>query len=201
MSRLRYTKMNFVTILIGLGCIAILTISSRTDVTPNKPVADSVASKEAFKQAYKVLMSPRCMNCHPSGDIPLQGDQSALHTMNVKRGPDGRGILALKCSNCHLAVNTPGLNMPPGHPNWHLPPSNMKMVFQGKTPRQLAAQLKDPKQNGGKTMKQMLDHIEFDSLVLAGWNPGEGRTLPPMTHEEFVKHFKEWVAKGAYLPD
>jgi hypothetical protein len=35
--------------------------------------ADSTESVEAFMQVYKVLMSPRCMNCHPSGDIPLAG--------------------------------------------------------------------------------------------------------------------------------
>ncbi len=34
----------------------------------------------------------------------------------------------------------------------------MKMVFQGKTPHQLAMQLKDPAQNGHKNMKQLLEH-------------------------------------------
>ena len=29
---------------------------------------DDAASSAAFKEAYKVLMHPRCMNCHPSGD-------------------------------------------------------------------------------------------------------------------------------------
>jgi hypothetical protein len=29
----------------------------------------------------------------------------------------------------------------------------MRMVFQGKTPAELARQLKDPKQNGGKTLE------------------------------------------------
>ena len=36
-------------------------------------------------------MHPRCMNCHPSGDVPLQGDDSHLHVQNVKRGDDGQG--------------------------------------------------------------------------------------------------------------
>jgi hypothetical protein len=30
-------------------------------------------------------------------------------------------------------MNTPGLNMPPGKPKWHLPPADMKMVFEGKS--------------------------------------------------------------------
>src|SRR5882672_8754726 len=50
---------------------------------------DSVESVEAFMQVYKVLMSPRCMNCHPAGDQPLQGDDSHIHTMSVQRGKDG----------------------------------------------------------------------------------------------------------------
>src|SRR5678815_5122536 len=41
---------------------------------------DSIESVKAFMDVYKVLMSPRCMNCHPSGDVPLQGDDSHIHT-------------------------------------------------------------------------------------------------------------------------
>lgn len=162
---------------------------------------DSMLSKKAFGEVYKVLMSPRCMNCHPSGDVPLQGDESTLHTQNVKRGTDGKGMYALKCANCHQPENTAGLHMPPGNPNWHLPPANMKMVFQGKTPRQLAAQLLDPATNGQKTKAQLIEHIAKDSLVLGGWNPGEGRSLPPLAHAEFTKQFKLWIENGAYLPN
>ena len=164
------------------------------------PVKDSIGSKKAFLAAYKVLMSPRCMNCHPSGDIPLQGDDSHLHTQGVKRGLDGKGVYALKCANCHQPQNTPGLNMPPGNPKWHLPPANMKMVFQGKSPRELAAQLKDPNRNGNKTLDQLIDHVSNDQLVLGGWNPGDGRKLPPLSHADFAKNFKAWIDKGAYLP-
>src|SRR5436189_4877084 len=97
---------------------------------------DSVESVKAFMDVYKVLMSPRCMNCHPAGDIPLQGDDNRLHIMFPKRGLDGKGLYAMKCSNCHQQTNTPGLHTPPGNPKWHLPPADMKMVFQGKTARQ-----------------------------------------------------------------
>ena len=162
---------------------------------------DSMLSKKAFGEVYKVLMSPRCMNCHPSGDVPLQGDDSHLHTQNIKRGADGKGLYALKCTNCHQPENTSGLNMPPGNATWHLPPANMKMVFQGKTPRQLAAQLLNPKTNGNKTKAQLVEHVSSDALVLWGWNPGEGRTLPPLSHAEFAKQFKLWIDNGAYLPN
>jgi hypothetical protein len=185
-------------LVIGFGIM-----SFRSPVTPGKGAfspADSVASVQAFMGVYKVLMSPRCMNCHPAGDAPLQGDDSHIHTMNVQRGIDGHGLYALKCQNCHQAQNTPGLHTPPGNPKWALPPADMRMVFQGRTPRQLAKQLLDPKQNGGKTKQQLIDHATSDGIVLGGWNPGEGRTLPPMSHAGFAKLFKTWIDKGAYLP-
>ncbi len=160
---------------------------------------DSIESVTAFKSVYKVLMSPRCMNCHPAGDVPLQGEDSHLHNMNPKRGVDGKGLYAMKCSNCHQPTNVAGLHTPPGNPNWHLPPADTKMVFQGKTAAQLAKQLVDPKQNGFKNKKQLLDHAS-DQLVVTAWNPGEGRSLPPLSHKEFVKAWTTWINKGAYAP-
>src|ERR1700754_2273616 len=79
---------------------------------------DSVASVAAFMKVYQVLMSPRCMNCHPAGDMPLQGDDSHLHTMSPNRGKDGHGLYAMKCANCHQPANTPGAHKPPGNPKW-----------------------------------------------------------------------------------
>jgi hypothetical protein len=161
---------------------------------------DSVGSVKAFMSVYTVLKSARCMNCHPSGDAPLQGDDNHIHTMNVKRGADGKGLYSVRCSNCHQAQNTAGLHMPPGNPKWGLPPANMRMVFQGRTPRQLALQLLDPKQNGGRTKAQIIDHMANDDLVGWGWHPGDGRTLPPMSRAALVAQVRLWIAKGAYAP-
>ena len=162
---------------------------------------DAAASRVAFLAAYPVFLHPRCMNCHPSGDVPLQGDDSHPHAQNVKRGPDGKGLYALKCANCHQHANLPGLNMPPGNPNWHMLPPTMKMVFQDKTPGELARQLKDPAQNGGKNLEQLLHHVSEDKLVLGGWDPGEGRTRPPISHAEFVAQMRAWIENGAAIPD
>lgn len=161
---------------------------------------DSVGSVKAFMSVYKVLTSARCMNCHPAGDAPLQGDDSHIHTMNIKRGVDGRGLYSVRCSNCHQPENTAGLHAPPGNPKWGLPPANMRMVFQGRTPRQLALQILDPKQNGGRTKAQLIDHMANDDLVGWAWHPGEGRTLPPMSRAAFVAQVRVWIAKGAYAP-
>src|ERR1700712_5088272 len=94
-----------VTMLLILSAISIgmFSFKKETSIADKDSVVneDSVASVQAFKEVYKVLMSPRCMNCHPAGDIPLQGEDSHLHTMGVKRGADGKGVYAVKCSNCH----------------------------------------------------------------------------------------------------
>ena len=185
--------------------VAVGASAFRKDDAPLKEIKlsminrDSVESVKAFETVYKVLMSPRCMNCHPAGDIPLQGDDSHLHAMAPKRGVDGKGVYAMKCSNCHQDTNTPGLHTPPGNPEWHLPPAAMKMVFEGKTAHELAKQLVDKKQNGNKDTKKLIEHAD-DGLVLAGWNPGEGRTLPPVSHAEFKKAWLTWIKKGAYAP-
>lgn len=185
--------------------VAVGTSAFRKDDAPVKEIRlstinrDSVESVKAFETVYKVLMSPRCMNCHPAGDIPLQGDDSHLHTMGPKRGRDGKGVYAMKCSNCHQETNTAGLHTPPGNPDWHLPPAAMKMVFQGKSAHELAKQLVDKKKNGNKDIRKLIEHAD-DGLVLAAWNPGEGRTLPPVTHAEFKKAWLTWIKKGAYAP-
>jgi len=110
-------------IILVIVCAAIGIISSsfenknKVGSIESDAAKDSVASVKAFIQVYKVLMSPRCMNCHPSGDVPLQGDDSHIHTMLPKRGKDGKGIYAMKCNNCHQPENLPGLHKPPGNPN------------------------------------------------------------------------------------
>lgn len=195
---------------VTLSVIALLLIgivsafSDNTFHSGNEEIAaivkkDSARSVHAFKKVYAVLQSPRCMNCHPSGDIPLQGDDSRLHAMFPKRGADGKGILAMKCANCHQTENTAGLKTPPGSPDWHLPPANMKMVFQGRSAPELAKQLVDPKQNGNKDLKALIAHAD-DGLVKWGWNPGAGRTLPPISHAEFKDAWITWLTNGAYAP-
>ena len=104
----------------------------------------------------------------------------------------------MKCNNCHQDSNFTGENIPPGNPNWHLPPADRKMVFEGKSPRQLAMGFKDPKFTGFNTMDKFLHHIEHDGLVKHSFTYGE---KPPLTHEEFAGKVREWVDRGVTLPD
>jgi hypothetical protein len=74
------------------------------------------------------------------------------------------------------------------------------MVFQGRSPAELCRQLKDPKQNGGLTLDRLVHHVSTDPLVLWAWNPGEGRTPPPLSHDEFAAAVKEWLDAGGACP-
>ncbi len=203
--KLRVSRNGTVFISLFILCIVLTCISFKngpsSSAEPQIIKKDSIVSVNAFMGVYAVLESARCMNCHPSGDIPLQGDDSHLHTMGVKRGLDGKGVYAMKCANCHQSTNLIGLHMPPGNPKWGLPPANMKMIFQGRTPHELALQLIDLKQNGGKTGQQLINHVTYDSLVLAGWHPANGLKFPPMSHQKFAALFKKWIITGAYAPN
>jgi len=163
-------------------------------------VSDTTASADAFLKASGVFLSPRCVNCHPLGDHPLRGEAGLPHRMNVKRGPDGMGKDGLWCSTCHQTESLPGLGMPPGGPDWQLPPEDMPMSFEKQTPRELCEHLKDPAQNGGRTPQEVVEHVQTAPLVLWGWDPGEGRTPVQMPHAEFVKLMTEWSQKGAACP-
>jgi hypothetical protein len=159
------------------------------------------AGKKAFLDVAKVLQSPRCMNCHPAGDAPLQTDASHPHAQNITRKSVALGLL---CTTCHQTRNSEALGIaggPPGAPNWNLPPAETPMVFQGKTPAALCAQLKDPEQNGHRTMAQLLDHVAHDPLVGWGWNPGGKRTLPPLTRDKTVAAMQTWIDSGGACPE
>jgi hypothetical protein len=166
---------------------------------PIKP--DTAASRAAFLQVYRVLTSPRCQNCHPAGDAPLQGEDSHVHAQNVKRGKDGHGVYGMQCDTCHQAANLPGAHMPPGNPRWGLPPPEHKMVFEARSAGELCKQIKDPKQNGGRSFGQLLDHMSNDDLVGWAWNPGEGRVAPPLSRAELVAQMKIWMDGGAACPE
>jgi len=154
----------------------------------------------AFRAVASVLTSPRCLNCHTSADGPLQGDDNHPHAMNVKRGAEGKGSAALRCRACHQTENAKFLHGPPGAADWQLPPASTPMAWKGLTTGQICRALKDPAKNGNRSLQDLIPHMET-SLVRWAWNPGPGRTLPPLSHEEFVSRLKEWIDSGAACPE
>ena len=59
---------------------------TRVSATP-----DRQEGLAAFAQIERVLLHPRCVNCHVP-DAPLQSDSKHLHYPPVQRGADGRGV-------------------------------------------------------------------------------------------------------------
>jgi hypothetical protein len=161
-------------------------------------IADSTErSRALFKEAGKVIMNARCMNCHPAGDTPSQGDSGSPHLPAVVRGDDGHGAIGLRCNTCHQAENYE-VSRVPGHPLWGLAP--IEMAWQGRSLAQICDQLKDVRRNGGKTLDQLHEHMAHDTLVGWAWKPGAARKPAPGTQAQFGALIAAWIATGASCP-
>lgn len=157
----------------------------------------------AFETVRSVLQHPRCQNCHPRDDIPLQGDDSHPHPQNVQRGPDGKGMVGERCITCHGTANLPdsyGQHVPPGaSTGWRMPTPEERLTFVGVSPHALCEQVKDPARNGGKDAAALRTHID-DPLVQWAWTPGNGRQPVPVSREAFVNAWMAWTQAGFPCP-
>ena len=156
------------------------------------------AGAEAFARIATVLQSPRCLNCHPRGDRPSQGDDRHVHLTNVQRGADNSGVAAMRCATCHQAHNNDMAGIP-GAPHWHLAPASMGWV--GLSDGELCRTLLDPAKNGGRSVAALVTHMTSDELVLWAWNPGGGRTVPPVSAAELAAALDQWARAGAPCPN
>jgi hypothetical protein len=150
-----------------------------------------------FLRIATVLQHPRCLNCHPRGDNPLQGSDHHPHPMKITRGEDGKGAVAARCYACHRDENN-DVSGVPGAPHWQLAPASMG--WQGLSPGELCAVLKNPQLNGNRSLADLVKHMDEDKLVQWGWNPGKGREPVPIPHAEFISLLKEWVALDGACP-
>lgn len=166
-------------------------------------IRDKAARSAAlFAEAGKVIQHPRCMNCHPATRMPTQGDDMRHHIPFMNALDDNHGPKGLQCATCHGVENaktfSAGISSVPGNAHWQLAP--IEMAWQGLTLPQICEQLKDPKRNGSRNLAQIVTHMSTDHLVAWAWEPGEGRTKAPGTHEAFGALIAEWVKTGAHCP-
>ena len=191
--------------------VTCLALSNRADVEPGKrsaasapKLADGLA---AWERVYSVLTSPRCINCHTATNYPQQGDDRHRHFANVIRGPGNIGVAALNCEGCHQEVNADSTGVP-GGPGWHLAPLSMRWQDTNDRPLSSAAVCRavtDRSRNENMNGSDLLQHHEQAALVLWAWNPGRRpdgtmRTLPPLTHAQFVAATRTWVDAGTPCP-
>lgn len=162
-------------------------------------INDTAARSAAlFTEAGKVLTHPRCVNCHPAGDRPHQGDTSRLHQPPVERGADGFGLPAMRCPICHQQANFEPAGVP-GDPVWHLAPRDM--AWEGKTLGKICAQIKDPARNGNRSLDEIVHHVGDDHLVGWAWAPGGDRSPAPGTQMQAGALLDAWVKTGAVCPN
>lgn len=184
--------------IVPVALVLALALFVQCQASEPAPIRNATASWDVV---YQVLQHPRCTNCHPAGDAPLQGDEGRVHGQNVQRGPEGTGLFALRCTDCHQTQNSPGPNLPPGAPHWQLPHPDMPLVFQGRSSAELCRQLADPATNGHRTPEELLQHVTSDPLVLWGWDPGEGRMPVAIPHAAFVSAMQSWIEGGCGCPE
>src|ERR1700730_3395009 len=163
----------------------------RSEMKPASAFSDIADRDERavalFREAGKVIQHPRCVNCHPAGDHPLQGEDRHRHFPAVVRGPENMGVPGDYCSACHHDTNVTPLAAPhtsiPGNPRWQLAPR--EMVWETKTLGEICTQLKDPERNGRRSLAELHERMAEDDLVGWGWHPGAGRPPAPGTQQIF----------------
>ena len=128
--------------------LVVLSAAAQRTLGQTQTFADADARSIAlFREAGKVLLNPRCLNCHPVDDRPTQTDRMEPHRPWVVRGVDGNGAPGLACGTCHHAANFDAAGVP-GNPGWRLAPASMG--WQGRSLGAICAQIKDPARNGGQ---------------------------------------------------
>ena len=187
--------------------VGILIAATKGPKTYEYTLESSVESQfqtanDSFDNMMDVLTHPRCMNCHPTDNIPKQGDDRHPHYFDMARGINDMGFSATKCTTCHQSENNKYSGVP-GAPHWSLAPASMG--WQGLRRTEIAERLLNRETNGGKSHEELIKHMTEDELVLWAWEPGvddEGkeRTPPPVSKEEFAKAVKDWFGDGAVIP-
>ena len=157
----------------------------------------SERARALFVEAGRVLQHPRCLNCHPVGERPTQGDDRHPHSPLVVRGSDDKGAVGMRCTTCHQNANYEQSRVP-GHPLWHVAPKSM--AWQTKSLGQICEQIKDPRRNGGKTLAAIQEHMAHDSLVGWAWMPGGNREPAPGTQAQLGALIAAWIQSGAACP-
>jgi alcohol dehydrogenase (cytochrome c) len=188
-------------------------INCHTIASPNlPPYAFDPATNAGYPQDYPRQGDDR----HPHYYAVLRGNTVAFQTAE-KTGIvyPGTGTDYEHCTFCHGTENDPVTGIPgthdlahPDEPFWFMAPALMAWETAPGVPMtgaELCAALKDKKRNGNRELGDLLSHIQNEPLVKWSFDPGtrpngEPRTVPPLSHGEFVEVFQQWMAAGAPCP-
>ncbi len=168
------------------------------------------AAHPLFEPIADVLLGPRCLNCHTAREFPTQGEERRRHDQQVIRGADGFGAATLRCPACHQDENR-AFGEVPGAPGWHLAP--LSMAWESSDGIALSAlevclRLTDTGGNGGRSVADLVTHVDEDHLVNWAFAPGNYKTGTPrplptsgspaatISHSDFVALVQAWANAG-----
>jgi hypothetical protein len=166
---------------------------------------------QAWSRIEAVVTHPRCANCHVDARAipiwtPAGESKPRVHGMNIHGGESRIGAELIPCSTCHVTsttANDPAPAPPHAGIDWQLAP--VEFLWFGQSGAKICAQLRDPKRNGGRDAKGLIEHLRHDAslsgFIPRAWAPGEGRLTPPGSFEDHVKDIALWGAAGQPCPE
>ncbi len=195
-------------ILLTLVLISI-SVASNYKKTEDSPKSTSQVSSMAnednesvvaFNKMMDVLTHQRCLNCHPSDNVPKQGEDGHAHRFEITRVHSKN---VTNCNTCHQDTNN-NFSGVPGAPEWALAPH--KMRWKGLSRVEIAKSMMNPENNGNRSPEDIMHHLTEHPLVLWAWEPGIGvdgkpRELPPVPVDEYIAAVKTWIELGAQIPE
>ncbi len=198
-------KWNLVILLsLGIGiCFKALANEGKTVRKPSSVSPEQAL--HAFEHLHRVALHTRCTNCHSQTETPLQGEVSIPHSFLVSRKIK---TLGYACNSCHASQGENFSPLPPRAAHWDMP-AREKSLHKGMSAADLCELWKDPQKNffetggrvgEGRSLEDLLEHIQTDALVKWSFDPGFGRVPAPEGHTKFVAKFTEWIDGGAPCP-
>jgi len=203
-------KIIILTVAVAMMLTSISLVTARFSDLEELPLAITADASEmrssdeeseiAFNTMMDVLTHQRCMNCHPSDNVPKQGEDSHPHRFEITRV---NSMNATNCNTCHQASNNDYSGVP-GAPEWSLAPE--KMYWEGLSRIEIAQSMMNLENNGNRSPEDVMHHLTEHELVLWAWEPGvdaEGnpREKPPVQVEEYIDAVKTWIELGAIIPE
>ncbi len=173
--------------------------NNKANHSSNPEIAEPAESELAFNTMMEAITHQRCLNCHPTDNVPKQGEARNPHRFEITRA---NVEAATNCQTCHQASNN-SFSGVPGAPHWSLAPQSMG--WEGLSKIEIAKIMMDPATNGNRSREDILHHLTEDELVLWAWEPGidaagNPRETPPVSKEAYIAAVKKWIALGAQIP-
>lgn len=185
-----------------------VSLTAESTVTISPPAPGSVSREDglaAWARIYEVASHPRCSNCHTGpSDRPMWSGPSygktRPHGMNIRAGESRIGVEYIPCATCHAnnsetqRSNDAPHMAPQVAAAWQLAP--VEADWFGKSSVEICTQLRDPDQNGDRTMHDLASHLDHDVILHWAWSPGGGREPAPYSLQEHVNDILAWGTAG-----